>query len=75
MASDSISRLMSGATWTEFCDNLKKAGDVIMRDTSPSDPLTRAEGFRYLSRITRAITEAFVECSDPRAPVLFRPVH
>ncbi len=75
MSDDSISRLMSGATWSEFCDTLKKAGDNIIKDTSPSDPLTRAEGFRYLSRITRAIVEAFVENSDPRAPVLFRPVH
>jgi hypothetical protein len=75
MSSDSIDRLASGATWTEFCDTLKKAGGIVLRETSPADPLTRAEGFRYLSRITRAILEAFVECSDPRAPVLFRPIH
>jgi hypothetical protein len=75
MSNDSISRLMSGATWSEFCDTLKKAGDVIMRDTSPADPLDRAEGFRYLSRVMRVIVEAFVENSDPRAPVLFRAAH
>lgn len=75
MSNDSISRLMNGTTWTEFCDNLKKAGEVVMRDTSPADPLTRAEGFRYISRVMRVITEAFVENSDPRAPVLFRAAH
>jgi hypothetical protein len=75
MSSNSIERLANGATWTEFCDTLKKAGDNILRDTSPADPLTRAEGFRYLSRMTRAILEAFVEYSDPLAPVLFRPIH
>lgn len=75
MSEDSISRLMSGATWSEFCDNLKKAGEIVMRDASPADPLNRAEGFRYLSRITRTIVESFVENSDPLAPVLFRPVH
>ena len=75
MSQDPFERLASALTWEEFCDNLKAAGRVITRESSPHDPLSRAEGFRYLSRITRAILEAFVEHSDPRAPVLFRPVH
>ncbi|MBN1498095.1 MAG: DUF1214 domain-containing protein [Spirochaetes bacterium] len=75
MSDDSISRLMSGTTWSEFCDTLKMAGDIIMRKTSPTDPLDRAEGFRYLSRVMRVIVEAFVENADPRAPVLFRAAH
>ncbi len=70
-----IERIMSGKTWRDFCDTLKKAGDVILREKSPADPLDRAEGFRYLSRIMRATVEAFVEYSDPLAPVLFRPIH
>jgi hypothetical protein len=68
-------RITSGATWNEFCDHLKMAGAVILRDSSPADPLTRAEGFRYLSRVLRAGLEAFVEYADPRAPVLMRVVH
>lgn len=68
-------RIMSGTTWDEFCDTLKAAGQVIMRETSPANPLDRAEGFRYLARITRAVTEAFIEYADPLAPVLFRPIH
>jgi hypothetical protein len=75
MSQTSIERLATGATWTEFCDSLKKAGENVLKETSPSDPLTRAEGFRYLTRITRAVVEAFVEHADPRAPVLFRPIH
>ncbi len=71
----SMERIISGATWNEFCDTLKQAGGIIMREKSPSDPYTRAEGFRYLSRILRATVESFVECSDPLAPVLFRPIH
>jgi len=74
-AGSSDDRIMSGKTWHDFCDTIKKAGDVIMRETSPADPLTRAEGFRYLSRIMRATVEAFIEYSDPLAPVLFRPIH
>ena len=55
-------------------DTLKSAG----RTSSPGlarDPLDRAEGFRYLSRLTRAALETFVEHADPLAPVLHRPVH
>lgn len=42
---------------------------------SPKDPLTQAEGYRYLSRLIRAGLEAFIEYSDPKAPVLRRMVH
>jgi hypothetical protein len=75
MSNESLDRIMSGKTWEEYCDTLKEAGNVILRETSPTDPLTRAEGFRYLSRIIRATTEAFVEYSDPVNPQLFRPIH
>ncbi|MBI5499207.1 MAG: DUF1214 domain-containing protein [Deltaproteobacteria bacterium] len=68
-------RVVEGATWAEFCDTLKSAGDVILHGSRAEDVLDRAEGFRYLSRLTRAALEAFVEHADPLAPVLFRPVH
>lgn len=68
-------RITSGATWNEFCDRLKEAGNVVVREGAPSSPFDRAEGFRYLSRITRAALETFVEHADPRAPVLQRVVH
>jgi hypothetical protein len=42
---------------------------------APRDPITQAEGYRYLSRLIRAGLEAFVEYADPRAPVLRRMVH
>ncbi len=71
----SLERIMSGKTWDEFCDTLKQAGQIIIKDSSPKDPLTRAEGFRYLSRVIRATTESFMEYNDPLAPVLFRPIH
>ncbi len=68
-------RLMSGEAWDEFCDTIKAAGQTILDEKAPADSLNRTEGFRYLSRITRAALEAFVEYADPLAPVLFRPVH
>lgn len=68
-------RVASGKTWEEFCDTLKAAGAAVVFPGTPTDPLTQAEGYRYLSRLTRAGLEAFVEYADPRAPVLRRMVH
>src|SRR5262245_33833394 len=68
-------RVVDGSAWNDFCDMLKLSGQVILRDSGPRDPFTRAEGFRYLSRLVRAGLEAFVEYADPRAPVLRRMVH
>jgi hypothetical protein len=72
---EAADRLMTGKSWEEFCDTLKSAGRTILAEGSPEDPLDRAEGFRYLSRLTRAALETFVEHADPLAPVLHRPVH
>jgi hypothetical protein len=70
-----VDRVANGTVWEEFCDTIKMAGQIILNENAPADPLTRSEGFRYLSRITRAALEAFVEYADPLDPVLFRPVH
>ncbi len=76
MTADSAAkRIMSGATWADFCDALKRAGDVIVREGSPEDPFDRAEGFRYLSRLTRVALESYIEFADPLAPILRRPAH
>jgi hypothetical protein len=68
-------RVMNGASWGDFCDQLKRAGEVVLRAGSPADPFDRAEGFRYLSRLTRVALESFIEFADPAAPVLRRPAH
>ncbi len=68
-------RIVSGRTWNEFCDNLKSAGAALVYPGAPQDPAQQAEGVRYLSRLTRAALEAFVEFNDPRYPVFRRTVH
>ena len=68
-------RVVSGKTWAEFCDNLKAAGAALVYPGTPQDPTQQAEGIRYLSRLTRASLEAFVEFGDPKFPVFRRIVH
>jgi hypothetical protein len=68
-------RVRTGQSWSEFCDTLKAAGQTITADGSPESILDRAEGLRYLSRLTRAGLEAFLEYADPLAPELHRPIH
>lgn len=75
MANDSDERILNGQVWADFCDKLKSAGDIVLRKNSPYDAFDRAEGFRYLSRLTRAALESFIEYSDPRFPVFRRPAH
>jgi hypothetical protein len=47
----------------------------VLGDKSPDDLLTRAEGWRYLARLTRAGLDSFLEASDKQAPEFRRPVH
>jgi hypothetical protein len=68
-------RIVSGKAWDEFCDQLKLAGASLMYPGTPRDPFQQAEGLRYLTRLTRAGLEAFVEYSEPAYPVLRRMVH
>jgi len=74
-AEDAATRLASGEAWDAFCEALRSAGRTITGPGSPEDPFDRAEGFRYLARLTRAGLETFLEHSDPLAPDLHRPVH
>lgn len=68
-------RVISGQSWSEFCDELKAAGHVLLSPGAPRDPFQQAEGLRYLSRLTRAGLEAYVEYPDPSFPQLRRMVH
>jgi hypothetical protein len=68
-------RIVSGKAWSDFCDELKAAGNVLLSPGAPRDPFQQAEGIRYLSRLTRAGLEAYVEYADPAFPQLRRMVH
>jgi hypothetical protein len=65
-----LRRVTSGESWEQFCDRLKEAGQIVLRPESPSGELDRAEGWRYLSRLTRMALEVCFENSDPDFPTL-----
>lgn len=68
-------KLLTGEVWAEFCDHLKRSGEQILRAETPADPATRAEGFRYLSRLLRIALEMHVEFADPEFPSFFKTSH
>jgi hypothetical protein len=71
-ASPRVRRIVDGTAWREFCRALEQAGQVLLRDEVPADPVQRAEGLRYLTRLLRAGLESQVEHGDPRFPGFFQ---
>ncbi len=57
--------------WGRFCDELKEAGRVLSRDTTPHDELTRAEGYRHLVRLIRDGFDMTCEFGDELHPRIF----
>ncbi len=72
---DLIRSVEDGSAWDTFCDTLKETGKQIMRPEAPADAFTRAEGWRYLTRLTRIALDMFMECSDRDFPTFYRPSH
>jgi hypothetical protein len=76
IAHDEITqKVVDGTAWREFCDMLADAGQVILADGNPDDPLDRAEGYRMLTRLLRGALESKLEYGRPETPVLVRACH
>lgn len=58
------------AQWRAFCNALEETGCEILESAQGADPVSQAEGLRYLTRLLRSGIEKFVEHSDPRDPFL-----
>jgi len=65
---DAFAKAMSGRSWDEFCDRLKELGQIVRRPETPTSELDRAEGLRYLARLTRLGLELCFEHADPDFP-------
>lgn len=68
-----LRRIMNGAAWNDFCDELKRLGEQVSRPEIPADPTTRAEGYRHLTHVLRSALDIFVDHADPDFPVFYRP--
>lgn len=60
--------------WEQFCDALKRAGQVLRRPQTPQDELTQAEGLRFLVHMLRVGFENGLDFADPVHPVLERMI-
>ena len=65
-------RLVSGQAWQDFCNRLRGVGERILEDDFPRDPVTRAEGFRHLTRLTTYALQWYVDFHDAEFPTFHR---
>ncbi|MBT4522886.1 MAG: DUF1214 domain-containing protein [Halieaceae bacterium] len=75
MTDSALDKLNNGELWNEFCDQLKVAGGEVLARGTPTDPLSRAEGFRYLTRLLRLSLEKNIEFADPQFPQFYSLSH
>ena len=68
MSSRTNEKIENAEAWSDFCELLKKAGDVILRDDLEASRFDRGEGMRYLSRLLRAGLFSFMENPGPEFP-------
>ena len=59
------------AAWTAYAERIRAAGETIVGPDFPDDPRLRAEGYRYVGRLTAQAHHLFVEFADTARPTLF----
>ncbi len=59
------------AAWDSFCDRLKGAKEIILRDGLPDSDLDRATGYQYLARYIAKAMNQQLEFADMNYPQLW----
>ena len=72
MSADAV---LNGEAWRNFCAELASIGDLVLDPSNPANPIDRAEGFRYLTRLLRLGLEQHVEARDPSFPFFYQLSH
>ena len=60
--------------WRGFCEDLQQLGELV-ENAAGADPLDRAEGYRYLTRLLRLGLEMQLEHSSARHPSFYSLSH
>ncbi|KTE06376.1 DUF1214 domain-containing protein [Sphingopyxis sp. H115] len=68
-------RLLSPDVWRAFCRRLEAAGEIATGFEAAANPLDRAEGYRYLTRLLRIALDMQLEHADPDFPVFYAASH
>jgi hypothetical protein len=58
----------TGTTWLEFCRSIEQAASCFTDRQVELDEVDRAEGLRFLGRLTRSALQALDPSDDPRRP-------
>lgn len=62
---------IASKAWEDFCEDLKQAGEVLLRQNTPKDQITQSEGLRYLIRQVHVGFENAYELQDMQHPRMF----
>jgi hypothetical protein len=67
--------ILSPDVWRDFCRRLETAGDIVTGAEAAANPLDRAEGYRYLTRLLRIALDMQLEHADPDFPGFYAASH
>lgn len=68
-------RIPSPDVWRDFCRRLETAGEIVTGFDAAANPLDRAEGYRYLTRLLRIALDMQLEHADPDFPSFYAASH
>jgi hypothetical protein len=68
-------RILSPDVWRDFCRQLEAAGEIVTGAEAAANPLDRAEGYRYLTRLLRIGLDMQLEHADPDFPSFYAASH